>query len=91
MALIFNHFRASAVVAAVRSYPLLNALLMKCLPKMVMKIQRDHYQLVVNKVQRRLNLDVKRPDLMSHVIRYNDDNGMISIRDRSYLQHYFCH
>ena len=76
VALIFNHFRASALVAAVRFYPLLNALLMKCLPKSVMKIQRDHYQLVVDKVRRRLNLEVDRPDFMSHVIRYNDDEGM---------------
>lgn len=76
VALIFNHFRASALVAAVRFYPLLNALLIKCLPKSVIKIQRDHYQLVVDKVQRRLKFDVERPDFMSHVIRYNDDKGM---------------
>ena len=76
MALIFNHFRASTLVAAVRFYPMLDALLSKCLPKSVMKIQRDHYQLVVDKVQRRLNLDVERPDFMSHVIRFNDDKGM---------------
>ncbi len=76
VALIFNHFRASALVAAVRFYPLIDALLMKCLPKSVMKIQREHYQLVVDKVNRRFNLETERPDFMSHVIRYNDDKGM---------------
>ena len=76
VALIFNNFKASAFVAAVRFYPLLDSLLMKCLPKSVMQIQRDHYQLAVDKVHRRLNLETTRKDFMTEVIAHNDDKGM---------------
>ena len=76
VATIFNNFKASAFVAAVRFYPLLDSLLMKCLPESVMKIQRDHYQLAVDKVHRRLNLETTRKDFMTEVIAHNDEKGM---------------
>ena len=76
VSLISNHFKASALVASVRFYPLLDSLLMKCLPKSMMKLQRDHYQLAVDKIHRRLNSEVERPDFISHVIRNNDSKGM---------------
>ena len=71
VALIFNHFKASAYVASIRFYPLIDKILMSLLPKSVMKIQRDHFQQVVDKVHRRMNFEVQRPDFMSHVIRHN--------------------
>ena len=41
-----------------------------------MQMQRDRYRQIVDKVQRRLNWEVERPDLMSHIIRNNDEKGM---------------
>lgn len=39
-------------------------------------MQDDHYTQIGDKVNRRLNWEVERPDLMSHVIRHNNDGKM---------------
>lgn len=49
---------------------------MKCFPKSIMKMQRDHYQQIVDEIQRRLNWEVERLDLMSYVIKHNEEKGM---------------
>lgn len=74
--LLFNSVKAASFVIATRFYPLINFLLMKCIPESIMKMQRDHYRQIVDKVQRRLNWEVERPDIMSHVIKYDGEKGM---------------
>jgi cytochrome P450 len=69
IALLFNSVKAASFVAAARFYPLIEFLLMKCIPPSLKKMQTDHYQQIVDKVDRRLNWEVQRPDLMSHVIQ----------------------
>lgn len=76
ISLLFNSVKAAAFVISARFYPLLEFLLLKCIPASIMKKQRDHLEQIVDKVQRRLNWEVERPDLMSHVIKYNDEKGM---------------
>lgn len=76
IALLFNSVKAAAFVVAARFYPLIDFLLLKCIPRSIMKMQRDHYQQIVDKIQRRLNWEVERPDLMSNVIKHNDEKGM---------------
>ena len=50
---------------------------MKCIPASLKKMQKDHFDQIGNKVQRRLNWEVERPDLMSYVIQHNNkSNGM---------------
>ncbi|KAL2139470.1 hypothetical protein VTI28DRAFT_5110 [Corynascus sepedonium] len=68
IALLFNSVKAASFVAAARYFPLVESLLMKCIPPSLRKMQRDHYQQIVDKVQRRLNYELERPDIMSHVI-----------------------
>ncbi|KUI61556.1 Isotrichodermin C-15 hydroxylase [Cytospora mali] len=69
IALLFNSVKAASFVAAVRFYPLLKWLLMKCIPPSLKEMQRKHYNQIVDKVHRRLNWELERPDIMSHVIR----------------------
>lgn len=76
IALLFNSVKAAGFVISARFYPLIDFLLVKCIPKSLIKMREDHYQQIVDKVQRRLNWEVERPDLMSHVIKHNDDKGM---------------
>lgn len=68
IALLFNSVKAASFVAAVRYYPLLQSLLFKCIPKSLRKKQMRHYNQIVEKVDRRLNWELERPDIMSHVI-----------------------
>lgn len=76
IALLFNSVKAATFVISARFYPFLDFVLLKCIPESIMKMQRDHYRQIVDKVQRRLNWEVERPDLMSHVIKHNDEKGM---------------
>ena len=47
---------------------------MKCIPTSLKKTQKDHFDQIKDKVQRRLNWEVERPDIMSYVIQHNDKN-----------------
>jgi cytochrome P450 len=81
IALLFNSVKAASFVAATRYFPWIEYLLMKCIPPSLRKMQRDHYQQIVDKVQRRLNYELERPDIMSHVIQQGrakeDDNDEV--------------
>lgn len=68
IALSFNSVKAASYIAAVRCYPLLQSLLFKCIPKSLRRMQMRHYHQIVEKVDRRLNWELERPDIMSHVI-----------------------
>lgn len=46
---------------------------MKLIPPSLRKMQKDHYQQIVDKIQRRLNFELVRPDIMSYVIAGNDN------------------
>ncbi|RYC56703.1 hypothetical protein CHU98_g9512 [Xylaria longipes] len=72
IALLFNSVKAASFVAAARFYPLIEYLLMKCIPPSLKRMQMDHYQQIVNKVERRLNFELERPDIMSHIITGRD-------------------
>lgn len=81
IALLFASVKAAAYVAATRFYPWIEHLLMNyCIPPSLKKKQRDHFQQIVDKVRRRMNYEVERPDIMSHVITRGDDaEGGMSI------------
>lgn len=52
ISLLFNSVEAASFVVAARFYPWVEKLLMKCIPRSLKKIQRDHYQQIVDKVTR---------------------------------------
>jgi len=76
IALLFNSVKAASFVAAARFYPLVEFLLMKSIPPSLRKMQRDHFEQIVDKVQRRLNFELERPDIMSHVIKGDDKKSL---------------
>ncbi|KAI9643758.1 hypothetical protein NHQ30_007107 [Ciborinia camelliae] len=71
IALLFNSVKAAGFVIAARFYPWVEKLLMKLIPKSLKKMQNDHFRQIKDKVNRRLNWELERPDLMSHVIKHN--------------------
>ncbi|OJI97122.1 hypothetical protein ASPVEDRAFT_78859 [Aspergillus versicolor CBS 583.65] len=68
IALLFGSVKAAGFVISTRYYPPIAFILQKCIPPSMRKIQQDHYQQIVDKVQRRLSWELQRPDLMSYVI-----------------------
>ncbi|KAL5048957.1 hypothetical protein BDW71DRAFT_213171 [Aspergillus fruticulosus] len=65
IALLFDSVKAAGFVISTRYYPLIEFVLLKCVPPSLRKVQRDHYQQIVDKVQ--------RPDLMSYAIGEGGD------------------
>lgn len=80
IALLFNSVKAASYVAAVRYYPLLQWVLMKCIPASLKEQQKKHFSQIADKVQRRMNWELERPDIMSFVIREQDGRGALDIR-----------
>jgi cytochrome P450 len=68
IALLFNSVKAAGFIVSARFYPWVEFMLMKCIPPSLKKVQKDHYRQIVEKVDRRLNWELDRPDLMSHVV-----------------------
>lgn len=73
IALLFNSVKAASFVISARFYPAVEYVLMKLIPPSLRKMQQDHFQQIVDKVQRRLNFELERPDIMSYVIAGNED------------------
>lgn len=79
IALLFNSVKAASYVAAVRYYPLLRWLLMKCIPASLREQQKKHFSQIADKVQRRMNWELERPDIMSYVMREGGGKGTLTI------------
>ena len=77
--LLFHSVKAACYVISARFYPLIELLLMKCIPDSVMEKQRDQYKHISKKVQSRFNWEASRPDLMEHLIKHNDETTGMSI------------
>lgn len=73
---IFNVFKISAFLACIRFFPGLEKAFLKFVPKKMQDLQKEHYQAVVDKTQRRLKKGFERPDIMSHIMRNNGPGGM---------------
>jgi cytochrome P450 len=76
IALLFNSVKAASFVIAARFYPILSFILTKAIPPSLKKMASDHQQQIADKVQRRLNWELERPDIMSHVIQQGGVKGM---------------
>ncbi|KAF2195526.1 cytochrome P450 [Zopfia rhizophila CBS 207.26] len=63
--LIFNSFRAATLVANLRHYPLLNWVLGFAVPRRVKEKAEEHWQLVLDKVDKRLREETERPDFIA--------------------------
>ena len=66
IALLFGSVKAASFIIATRFYPMINSLLMRCIPKSMLEKPRSHSSQIAEKVQRRLNWEVERPDSLSY-------------------------
>lgn len=58
--LLFNSVKTASFVAATRFYPVIQYLLMKCIPPSLKEMQQAHFQQIIDKVNRRLNFELER-------------------------------
>jgi len=79
IALLFQSVKAATFLAAVRFYPYLNSALIRCIPPSLKKMSDGHYQQIVDKVDRRLNFELGRPDIMAHVMKGTQDEEALSM------------
>jgi cytochrome P450 len=76
--MIFNSLRAATLRVSLRYYPNLNWLFGLAMPNSVMKKEMAHWNLTIEKVNRRLNLEKERMDLIGAIKR--DDEGKDGLR-----------
>ncbi|KAF2112717.1 cytochrome P450 [Lophiotrema nucula] len=74
ISLLFQYVVGATYAASARFYPVIEFILMKLMPPSLKKAQKDHYKQILDKVQRRFNWELQRPDIMSHVIE-NEQTG----------------
>lgn len=74
--LLFSSVKAASFIAAAKFYPWLAWVLIKCIPPSLKKMSADHFNQIADKVDRRLNYELSRPDIMSRVIGANGENKM---------------
>ena len=67
--MLFNSVKAASFVSTTKFYPLINWLLMKCIPPSLKKMQDNHFKFIADKVERRMNWEMERPDLISHTLK----------------------
>lgn len=72
--MIFTSLRAATYRVSLRYYPALNWLMSFAIPKSVVKKGMEHWQMSVDKINRRLNLEKDRPDIISMIKR--DEEGV---------------
>lgn len=76
-----NYFQAMCLTAMTRYYPALEAISMKLLPQSLLDKQRDHFQLAVDKIRRRVNLETQRDDFVTPLIKNNKDMQLMTMEE----------
>ncbi|KAK0659474.1 putative cytochrome P450 [Cercophora samala] len=79
IALLTNTPKAGAFAAAALFYPLLASTLKYLIPAPLKNKVLDHVRVVSEKVERRLNLESTRSDIMSHVIKQIGNDGLVGL------------
>ncbi|KAF2113821.1 isotrichodermin C-15 hydroxylase [Lophiotrema nucula] len=65
----FDSVKGAAFLAAVKHYPLFDWLLWRCIPPSLLKMRDDHFQFIADKLERRKNWEVERPDIIAHALK----------------------
>lgn len=69
IALIFNTLHTACLITAANYYPWISNLLLKLIPPSMMKKAQEHSRQVAEKVEKRLNLEHERQDIMSYLLK----------------------
>lgn len=81
VSMIFQYMKGLTLAAATKYWPFLEFILFKLLPKKIVQAQHDHFQLAVDKIDRRINLEKDREDFISHVMKRNEDFKEMSLEE----------
>lgn len=73
VATIFHSIKTGAFLRALSVYPFLAAQVRKVMPQRLIQKRLAHYQLSKDKVTQRLATTTARPDFISYILRYNDE------------------
>ena len=74
--IVCNYINAIGLLQTSNFYPVLKALMIRCIPESVLREQRFCDQMTKEKVHERLDLGSKRPDIIEYVKNFNDEKGM---------------
>lgn len=69
IALIFNTLHTACLISAANYYPWISNLLLKLIPPSMVKKAQEHSRQVATKVERRLNIEHDRQDIMSYLLK----------------------
>lgn len=81
VSMVFQYMKGLTLAAATKYWPFLEVVLFKLLPKRIVQAQHDHFQLAVDKINRRMNLEKDREDFISHVMKRNEDFKEMSLEE----------
>lgn len=76
IARLFDSVKTACFIVAAKFHPVVEFLLHKLVPPSVKRMAEEYKRKIVDKVQRRLNFEPERPQIMSHVIRETEKDGM---------------
>ncbi len=71
---VYDGIKAMTLTSGLRRYPLLEKVLCLSIPKR--DARHKHFNLVSDKLNRRLQLGAERPDFISHILRHDDEKGL---------------
>jgi len=71
------------IMGAIRFYPLLERVVLMLLPTKIWKMQKDHYDISLEKIHRRMNIETQRSDFMTSAISpyRNPDFSRMTLED----------
>lgn len=81
IAMVFDYVKALTLTAMMRHYSALEIILMKLLPQSLLEKQKTHFQVIQDKVHRRMNLETHRQDFMTPLLTHNKDMQVMSIKE----------
>ena len=67
--MLFKSVKGAAFLFAVKKYPKFDWLLEKLLPPSLRKVRANHYKVITDKLDRRMNLEVARPDIIGYTLK----------------------
>lgn len=82
IALLFGSIKSWVFISAVKSFPALDWVLMKMMPKSLIQMQRDHFGLSAAKADRRLELGSGGEDLLGPALR----NGVSEVHGQHWQE-----
>jgi len=70
IALIMDNVKFNGIFLSSRFYPVIDSILVQLIPPSLKKAQKDHFQLIADKVRRRLDSDAQRSDFLSYITKH---------------------